>query len=300
VFPIGTFIEESALESLSIGMVQNTTSSLTSGGEASHDEEYKTSGTTPYQVHASVAVNFSLTHDSWLYDVDTFSPSQNASSGVHVLSNGIVIAMSAFRINVEKCDFGRTQYRGGGGNGYLFHVQGNDNLFVDSTTTNARHGYIFNQAVSGNVFLRGKSKSSRLSDDSHRFLAHANLYDQMDLDGSFLQAVNRGSTSSGGGFTSTEHVFWNTHVTKNHGAAQGCAVESAQYVWGYLIGSSASAGATAKLCPKSFSNSYWAGLDSGAPTDFVEGEDQGATLWPVSLYEAQRERRCARQALPCE
>ncbi|HSC89282.1 MAG TPA: glycosyl hydrolase family 28-related protein [Polyangiaceae bacterium] len=296
---IGTFIEESGIESLSIGMVQNNASSLTSGGEASHDEEYNTAGTTPYQVHASAAISLSLTHDSWLYDVDTFAPSQN-SSGAHVLANGIVIGMSAFRLHVEKCDFGRPQYRGGGGNGYLFHVQGNDNLFVDSTTANARHGYIFNQAVSGNVFLRGKSSNSRLSDDSHRFLAHANLHDGLVLDGSFLQGVNRGTTSTGGGFTSTQHVYWNTQVTKNHGAAQGCAVESAQYGWGYLIGSSSSDSATALLCPRSFSNGYWAGLDDGQPDDIVEGEEEGATLWPTSLYESQLARRCARQGLTCQ
>lgn len=300
LFEIGTFIEESGIESLAIGMVQNSTSSLTSGGEASHDNEYNTSGTTPYQVHASTAVNLSQIHDGWLYDVDTFQPAQNTASGAHVLANGIYISPNAFRITIEKCDFGRPQYRGGGGNGYLFHIQGNDNLFVDATTTAARHGYIFNQAVSGNVFLRGRTTSSRLSDDSHRFLAHANLHDGLELDGAYLQAVNRGTTSTGAGFTSTEHVFWNTHVLRNHNAADGCAVESAQFGFGYLIGSRAGEGATAGLCPESFSNNYWASLDAGAPPDFVEGEEQGATLWPTSLYEHQRERRCVRQSLDCE
>jgi hypothetical protein len=216
-----------------------------------------------------------------------------------VLSNGISLSSSAYQITIQQCDFGRPQYRGGGGNGYLFHVQGNDNLFIDSSTTNARHGFILNQAVSGNVFLRGLTKNSRLSDDSHRFLAHGNLYDAMTLDGSFLQAVNRGTTSTGGGFTATEHVFWATSVTKNHGSAQGCAVESAQWGVGYLIGSTASGTATAKLCPDSFSNGYWATLDTGAPDDFVEGQDIGATLWPASLYENQLERRCVRQGLSC-
>ena len=34
----------------------------------------------------------------------------------------------------------------------------------------------------------------------------------------------------------------------------------------------------------------WTGENS-APEDFVEGRDEGATLWPPSLYEHQRARR---------
>lgn len=299
VYQLPSFIEESGIESLSIGMVRSTGSGST-GTEASHDEDYNNvQGSIGYQTHASKAVNLDRAHDSWLYDVDSFMPSANEASGVHVLSNGIFIGMSAFRITVENCDFGRAQYRGGGGNGYLFHVQGNDNLFTNDTATNARHGFIFNQAVSGNVFYGGKLVSSRLSDDSHRFLAHANLYEGIELNGAWLQAVNRGTTSTGGGFTATEHVFWNLRVSKNHGSAQGCAVESAQFGWGYAIGSRADAGQQAKLCADSFSNNYWAGLDLGTPDDFMEGAGMGATLYPQSLYRHQLAARCTRKGIAC-
>ncbi len=298
-YALPTFIEESGIESLAIGMVQSTGSG-TNGTEASHDEDYNTvMGSIGYLVHASKAVNVDRAHDSWLYDVDSFVPSKNEASGVEVLTNGIFIGQSAFRITVESCDLGRAQYRGGGGNGYLFHVQGNDNLFENDSATNARHGFIFNQAVSGNVFYGGKLVSSRLSDDSHRFLAHANLYEGIELNSAWLQAVNRGTTSTGGGFTATEHVFWNLNVTKNHGSAQGCAVESAQFGWGYAVGTRAAAGAQAKLCADSFSNNYWATLDLGTPDDFVEGEGMGASLFPQSLYVSQLAARCTRQSLPC-
>lgn len=298
-YALPAFIEESGIESLAIGMVQSTGSG-TSGTEASHDEDYNAvTGSIGYLVHASKAVNVDRAHDSWLYEVDSFVPTPNQASGVEILSNGIFIGQSAFRISVERCDLGRTQYRGGGGNGYTFHVQGNDSLFENDSATNARHGFIFNQAVSGNVFYGGKLVSSRLSDDSHRFLAHANLYEGIELNSAWLQAVNRGTTSSGGGFTATEHLFWNLKVTKNHGSAKGCAVETAQFGWGYAVGSRAAAGATAKLCPDSFSNSYWAGLDLGTPDDFVEGEGMGATLYPQSLYLNQLAERCKRQSLEC-
>jgi hypothetical protein len=292
------FLEKCGIEKLCIGMVQSG-KTPTGSTDSATDNDYQVTGTPGYDVHASRAIDLDRVHDSWLYEVESFVPAENTASGVHVLSNGIQLAQAAFRITVERCHMGRPQYRGGGGNGYLFHVMGSDNLFTDSSATAARHGFIINQAVSGNVFVRVTAKSSRYSDDSHRFLAQANLYDNVTLDQAFLQAVNRGSTSTGGGFTATSHVFWNTQVVRSHGSAQGCAVETAQWAHGYAIGSVAAEGQTAKLCPESFSNNYWKSLDSGEPADFVEGEHLGATLHPASLYDAQLALRCARESIAC-
>jgi hypothetical protein len=277
-------------------MVENR---QTSGGtESSHDDDYTTTGTTGYEVHASRAVELERVHDAWIHDVDTFVPAGNAT-GAHVLSIGILLSPGSARVTIDGSDIGRPQYRGGGGNGYLFHLQGSDALVRSSSASDARHGFIFNQAVSGNVFRDVTIHRSRLTDDAHRFLAHANLYDGVILDSAWLSAVNRGTTSSGAGFTSTQHVFWATHVTVGHGTARGCAIESAQFGHGYLIGSSAESGETALLCPTSFSNGYWASLDQGAPAEWVEGEDLGATLWPRSLHEAQLALRCAREGISC-
>ena len=151
--------------------------------------------------------------------------------------------------------------------------------------------------MSGAVFLRDASVDTRYADDAHRFLAQAVLFDNASLDGAWLQAVNRGTTSSGAGFTATDFVFWNPHVLRNHPTARGCAVESAQWGHGYLLGSTAAPGATALLCPTSFSNSGWAALDQGAPQDFTESP--GVALDPPSLYEAQRALRCARDGIVC-
>ena len=76
---------------------------------------------------------------------------------------------------------GPAQYRGGGGNGYMYTVHGGENLFVDSTATGARHGFSINDAAAGNVFRDVRVNDGRYSDDSHRFLAHANLYDRVVL-----------------------------------------------------------------------------------------------------------------------
>lgn len=290
------FLEEVGLESFSIGMTEN----LTSPGrtEPTSDDDYLTSGTTGYEVHASRAIELERVHDAWIHDVDSFRPAHNTLD-VHVLSTGILLGQGASRVTIEGSDLARPEYRGGGGNGYLFHVMGSDVLFVDDTSLGARHGFIVNQAASGNVFLRVRTTDSRYANDSHRFLAHANLYDGVSLDGDWLQAVNRGTTSSGAGFTATQHVFWNTRVIAGPTIAAGCAVESAQLGWGYLIGSRADPGASAMLCPRSFTNSGWAALDPGAPTDFVEGEAMGDTLFPASLHAAQLALRCAREGISC-
>jgi hypothetical protein len=296
VYALTGFIEESGVESLAIGMVENRTSTITEPGS---DGDYTTTGTTGYEVHDARGVTFDRVHDAWLYDVDTFLPAGN-TSGAHVLSHGVFFAQGSFRITVDGCDFGRSQYRGGGGNGYLFHLQGNDALVVNSSATDARHGFTTNQAVTGNVFLRDTARTSRLANDTHRFLSHANLYDNIRLEGDWLQSVNRGETSSGAGFTGTMQVYWNTVVASNPRTARGCAVESAQWGHAYMIGSRAEAGAMALLCPSSFSNGTWASLDQGAPADDVEGEGMGSTLYPVSLYEAQRAMRCTRDSIACD
>ena len=260
------------------------------------EEEYNTIGTTAYEVHASRAVELDRVRDGWVHDVESYRPAVNGSQ-VHLLSTGIVLGTASFRITVSRSSLGFPQYRGGGGNGYLFHVQGSDAIVRDCRAENARHGFIINNAASGTVFLRDAIVGSRYADDSHRFLAHANLYDSLKLDRAWLQSVNRGTTSTGAGFTGTQHVFWNTSVLANHASARGCAIESAQWGYGYLLGATASPGATALLCPSSYSNSGWAALDQGAPTDFTEGA--GVVLDPPSLYEAQRSLRCAREGLTC-
>jgi hypothetical protein len=218
---------------------------------------------------------------------------------VNILSVGVWLTTSVFRTTIAKCDFGRPQYRGNGGNGYSFLIQGHDNLVVDDSATTGRHGFIVSEPASGNVFLHDTGVDSRYANDAHRFLATANLYDGLDLDGDFLQAVNRGTDSGNAGFTSTSHVFWNLHVLRNSAAASGCAVETAQFDWGYAIGSRAEPGQQAKLCPMSFTNPYYATLDPGLPADFVEGEGRGDTLYPSSLYAEQRALRCARQNVAC-
>ena len=295
VYLAPALLTEVGLESFAIGMTENLTT--TGGTEDSHENDWMVAGTTGYEVHGSRAIELERVRDAWVWDVDSFAPTGN-TTGAHLLSNGITLSPGSTRVTVGQCDLGRAEYRGGG-NGYLFPLLGNDALVRDCTATNARHGFIINNPSSGNVFRDDVIHTSRYTDDSHRFLAHANLYDRIDLDSGWLSAVNRGTTSTGAGFTATQQVFWGTHVTAFHPTARGCAIESAQWGYGYLIGSSGVHGAMPHLCPTSFTNSTWAALDQGAPSDVVEGEDMADTLTPHSLHQAMLDLRCARDGLTC-
>jgi len=297
---VDAYVAESGIEHLGIGMVENRTSPPDLTKESASDNDYQTVGTTGYEVHDSKAIQVSGIRDAWVSDVASFEPTQNTTTHAHVLSHGLVVDLTAFRVTVDKVSFGPPEYRGGGGNGYSFQTQASDCLFSRLTSTGARHGFDINQAASGNVWWRGTVVSSRYSSDTHRFLAQANLFDVTKVEGAWLQAANRGTDSSGAGFTSTSLVFWNTTVQKNHPTAKGCAVESAQWDWGYVIGTTASAGATAKICTTIVSNSQYAATDQGSPTDFAEGEGIAATLSPASLWERQRAMRCARAGIACD
>jgi len=299
------YIDEIGLEGFAIGMREHPTSAAGTnpgplGDEA--DGAYDTTGTAAYDVHASSAIRVEGTRDAWISGVATYAPPMN-TSGAHILSIGLWLDDSSQRVTVQSCAIERPQYRGGGGNGYAFLVQGADHLIVDSRGARARHDFIVGSfSASGNVFLRSRTESPRYSDDTHRFLSHANLYDAMVLDAAWLQSVNRGAESSGAGFTATEDVYWNTEILANHrttvnapaGFPAGVAIETAQWGWGYAIGTRAALGASADVSTKSYTNSGWAKLDPGLPRDFVEGAGKGATLEPPSLYVEQLRLRGAR------
>jgi hypothetical protein len=128
----------------------------------------------------------------------------------------------------------------------------------------------------------------------------ANLYDGTTLDRAWLQAVNRGATSSGAGFTATHTVFWNTRVVATHPPhpprRRGLLPRASPSRPRSLVGATPSAprGPGNGVATRVVTNGYWSTLDPGSPTDFVEGVGMGTTLYPPSLYEEQRRRRLLR------
>ena len=285
VYKVADPLTECGIEHLAIGNVQNP---RTNGwGE----EDYGTSGNGAYEVHASHAIKLGNTMNCWVLDVKTFRPAGNDET-IHLLSNGIVVNDSRF-VTIKDCDIERSQYEGGGGNGYMYTLGGNDCLVVDCHAEHGRHNYDFKgMKANGNVILRCSSTTPSLASDFHMHLSMANLIDGFVADKDHFEASFRpyGSAGVRHMYSATECVFWNT---KGLSADKtGVCVISLQPGYGYVIGTSGACSGV-KSTPV-------AGTISGtayetAPEDWVEGVGKGETLTPKSLYEDQLKKRKARQ-----
>ena len=263
----GRMIREAGLEDFSIGMRQHP-------GRGIAEEDWSKQGTVGYDVHGSAAIALSFAENCWVRRVHTYAPEGNDPK-VHVLSNVLKLWRTRL-VTVADCDFKFPQYRGGGGNGYGFVINGQDNLIRDCRVEGARHNYDFGtMSASGNVIVDCQAKDGKLGSDFHMFLSLANLLDNVTCDGDFLEA--RALRPWGGnpmhGVTTTQSVFWNTKGLR-YSLERPVLVYSHQFGDGYVIGTS---GPAAKV-------------DS---SDFVEGEGRGDDLVPRSLYFDQLKRRLA-------
>ena len=272
------------IEGLSIGNVQSPKSGF---GE----NDYNVEGTAAWDAHASWLIAMQDSRDSWITGVYSFEAAGNTST-CHMLSNGILLLRS-FRVTVADCRMRRSQYGGGGGNGYMFRVQhSNENLIVDSVASFSRHGFVLSHGgTSGNVFLRcddretkrstgssGSYETSGSGSDHHMHFSHSNLFDQCNAHNSFYTASHRGF--SGGtphALTSAHGVYWNT---SGSGTRYTNLVLSSQARYGYVIGTSGSR--------FSVSNPT---TGNTAPADHVEGVGIGEEMEPQSLYLDQLARR---------
>lgn len=272
------------LEDFAIGNLQNPKTTF-------GDLDYDTSGTGAYDVHASHAIAFRHVLDGWMQRVSTYKPASNAS--IHILSN--IILMDRSRgITISNCTVSNPQYRGEGGNGYGYTLQGNDCLIINSAANNTRHNYDFKKmSASGNVIVRCTSNTPRLPSDFHMHLSFSNLFDCFTLNGDYLDATIR---PYGGmpyhGVTTSQSVFWNTKGLA-YASGKTYIINSQQWGWGYLIGTQGAASAV-KTTPLTFTaTSISPNPVDTAPEDFKEGIGSGTSLAPTSLYDDQRARRDA-------
>lgn len=237
------------------------------------------------------AVRFENVRDGWIKNVHSFA-SPAGEDGMHLQSSGVYV-LDSHRVTVADSVLAYAQNRGGGGNGYLFEVsRSNEVLFVDDVGRAGRHNFIQNWdfGTSGVVWLRCASHAGRSliaqwdpigtvgTSEFHHSLATANLIDQSFADDGWA-ALNRQDYSSGAGHSAHENVFWNL---------TGGVLESYQYGHGYVIG-------TLDVNVQADLGGFdLTGKKQGTePADFVEGEGQGPSLWPASLFEDQLARRLA-------
>ena len=141
--------------------------------------------------------------------------------------------------------------------------------------------------------------------DTHRWLAPAQLVDQSTFSGRRgdrwgISFNNRGSTSGGAGYTSSQSVVWN--VTGNSAYVLTGAFHylprpflSRQFGHGYIIGSSGDFVNAFRTCPPTRDDPGFDNPDvirgCRNTDDYIEGIGRGATLTPASLYLDQKQRR---------
>jgi hypothetical protein len=279
-------ISECGIEDLSIGNVQHP------GSEWS-EEDHSVLGTAAYDVAFSTVIDVQHAVDCWVSNISSFQPAGNTSTS-HNPSNGIRLGSSK-NITVRNCDFQRPQYGGGGGNGYMYRLQGaNDCLVVDSIAEFNRHGFVVSHSgTTGNVFLRCEDRTSNRAtgssgagyitgggdgSDNHMHFSHSNLWDNCRAVDSFYEAIFRVTT--GHGLSSAHGLYWNTSGSGSAYPDKLVATEQGRY--GYVIGTSGTVNAVTTKDPD---------LHNTAPADHIEGAGLGRTLFPPSLYQDQLERR---------
>jgi len=269
------------LEDFAIGMAQRDGVDWT-------DNSYNNVAHTAWHVHSSYAISLQRTRDCWMSGVRSYRPVTSAFD-VHLLSNGLLVDDSC-RITVQDCNFQRTQYGGGGGNGYMMRVDDSSEcLLLRCTAEKCRHGLVLvGIRCSGNVLTRcadkytgwqgggtGDEIAPSTGSDHHAHFSHSNLIDASTVEFSYFTAHYR---PYGGipqhGVTSAHSVFWNI---SGNGYAGQAVVRSQQARYGYVIG--------APSVSLVGNGTYF------APSDWVEGVGMEAALSPASLYEDQVQRR---------
>jgi hypothetical protein len=288
VYKISGMISEVGLQDFSIGNKQHP------GTTGWAEDDYTTTGTSAYDCSFSYVIKYNKTINSWMKNISTYKPSTN-TTGAHMLSNGILVSYCK-NVTIDSCSMSYAQYGGGGGNGYAYRVNSNEVLISNSTASYIRHGFVFsNMCCSGNVFHKckdiktgfqcgntGAMTTSGWGSDHHMHFSQSNLIDECYSENSAYCAFYR---PYGGAplhdLTATHTTYWNI----SSGGTKGFCVWTQQSRYGYAIGTS---GTSSAVYTKENSTGSAVKTD---PVDIVEGQGNGATLQPQSLYLDQLSKR---------
>ncbi len=301
LYPAQPMIEEAGVENLQMAMLENKTPGWSG-------LDFNVAGTGAYEIHNSSLLVVHNAVNCWVRRVETYHPAQNTLSNssnskgnFNILSYGIRTPYSR-GVTVADCVASNPQYRGEGGNGYGYVLEGNDCLFVNCVANNARHSFSFKQMMAnGNVIYNCTSNTPSLASDFHMHLSMTNLFDNMTLNGDFIDAGIRpwgGKPSHG--VTTSQSVFWNTRGL-SYKEKEKYIINSRQAGWGYVIGTRGPARAV-QVTPTLAVEVETGVADAngvmqpdwveGAPrTDGVDDGRSSENLQPASLYADQLQRR---------
>ncbi|MET3114142.1 hypothetical protein AAKU52_001875 [Pedobacter sp. CG_S7] len=205
--------------------------------------------------HGWVAVNFNHIENGWIRNIT----SKYFGFACVSLESG------AKNITVKdaKCLDAKSIITGG--RRYSFNNNGQQNLFMNLESTEARHDFVTGAKTCGpNVFYNGKARNTHADIGPHHRWASGTLFDNIDTDGE-INIQDRGNWGSGHGWSGVTQVLWNCNV-------EGAAVQNP-----WVSGKNYAIGLKGKKLE---------GRLKGKP----EGEWEGLNkpgLYPSSLYMAQ-------------
>ena len=149
------------VENLLIGMQENTRS-------GTGDTQFDQPDTGAYEMHGSSLIVINRAEGVWIRNVSSYKSSANTTTQSHFLSKGITLYRSTRNVTVENVHLQNPQYRGQGGNGYIYSVSGMDHLLTNTSASRGRHNYLLtSMSASGNVFQKCTSRNALYASDTH-------------------------------------------------------------------------------------------------------------------------------------
>ncbi|MBQ9116586.1 MAG: discoidin domain-containing protein [Clostridia bacterium] len=155
--------------------------------------------------HAWTAVAFSNCRNCWAKDV-------TAKNYAYAT---VKVGGKAINVTVEGCSFLEPISKVEGGRRYSFCINGGQYTLVKNCYSyDSRHDYVVQQRVGGpNVFIDCVAEDSNSVSEPHHRWSTGTLYDNVYQIGQYrlgyFEAVNRGNSGTGHGWSGANTVFWN-------------------------------------------------------------------------------------------
>lgn len=248
-------------------------------GDSEYDASLKKGSQFTDEKHAWNCVTINAAENAWVRNVIS----------IHFGYSCVTVQKQAKWVTVENCQCLEPVSQVTGGRRYSFGLTGQLCLVKDCFSRKGRHDFVMHATVPGpNAFVNCSARDTYSTSEPHHRYAVGVLYDNVTIQGNgYLQAINRGNSGSGHGWSGAQVVFWNCTapviVAMKPPAAQNFIIGFG----GKFRDSGLARGAV-----------QWANNQSGSKFKLTGGcvgdcyiESPDALVQPASLYSAQLQDR---------